>query len=70
MRKGSNNMMNHMDKKLYTRMEAAALLSISTDTLDKLRRAGKIRSRHICARVYISSDELAAFVRRLEGGRC
>lgn len=63
-------MMNHMDKKHYTRMEEAALLSISTDTLDKLRCVGKIRSRYIGARVYISSDELAAFVRRLEGGRC
>jgi excisionase family DNA binding protein len=59
-----------MDKKLYTRKEAAQMLSISVDTLDKLRCAGKIRSRYIGARVYISSDELTAFVRRLEDGRC
>lgn len=59
-----------MDKKLYTRKDAAQMLSISVDTLDKLRCAGKIRSRYIGTRVYISSDELTAFVRRLEDGRC
>ena len=59
-----------MDKLLYTRKEAAALLSISVDTLDALRNAGKIDTRNIGVRVYVSADELTAFVRRLEGGRC
>ena len=59
-----------MNKLLYTRKEAAALLSISVDTLDVLRNAGKIDMRNIGARVYVSADELTAFVRRLEDGRC
>lgn len=33
-----------MDKHLYTRKEAAALLSISVDTLDVLRYDGKLKS--------------------------
>lgn len=59
-----------MDKLLYTRKEAAALLSISVDTLDALRNDGKIDMRNIGVRVYVSSEELTAFVRRLEDGRC
>ena len=59
-----------MDKLLYTRKEAAALLSISVDTLDALRNDGKIGTRNIGVRVYVSADELTAFVRRLEDGRC
>lgn len=59
-----------MDKLLYTRKEAAALLSISVDTLDALRNDRKIDTRNIGVRVYVSADELTAFVRRLEGGRC
>lgn len=59
-----------MEKKLYPRKEAAALLSISVDTLDALRNNGKIDACNIGARVYISAEELTAFVRRLEDGRC
>ena len=33
-----------MDKLLYTKREAARLLSISEDTLDDLRRSGKLRT--------------------------
>lgn len=49
-------------KYLITRKEAAASLSISVDTLDELRAAGKIRSVNIGARVYFSPDELKSFV--------
>lgn len=59
-----------MDKKLYTRKDAAHMLSISVDTLDALRDNGKINTCNIGVRVYISADELTAFVRRLEDGRC
>lgn len=59
-----------MGKMLYTRKEAATLLSISVDTLDALRNDGKIGACNIGTRVYISADELTAFVRRLEDGRC
>lgn len=55
-----------MDKLLYTRKEAAALLSISVDTLDSLRLVGKIRSVRIGARVYIPTHELNKFVGDLE----
>lgn len=51
-----------MDKLLLTRYEAARLLSISVDTLDVLRYAGKIKAIYIGARVYFSPDELRAFV--------
>lgn len=59
-----------MGKMLYTRKEAAALLSISVDTLDALRYEKKIRACNIGCRVYVSADELSAFVRRLENGKC
>lgn len=59
-----------MDRQLYPRKEAAALLSISVDTLDALRNDGKINSCNIGTRVYITSDELTAFVQRLEAHKC
>ena len=34
-----------MDKLLYTKRETAKLLSISEDTLDELRRSGKLLCR-------------------------
>jgi len=51
-----------MDKLLITRKEAAEALSISVDTLDELRSAGKIAAVTIGARVYFSPEELRAFV--------
>ncbi len=59
-----------MDKQLYTRKDAAAMLSISVDTLDALRNDGKINACNIGARVYISAGELTAFVQRLEAHKC
>lgn len=55
-----------MDKRLYTRKEAAALLSISVDTLDVLRYAGKLKSCRIGSRVYIKSTDLEQFVAMLK----
>lgn len=51
-----------MEKLLLTRKEAADALNISVDTLDELRAAKKIRSVNIGSRVYVSPDELRAFV--------
>jgi len=51
-----------MDKLLLTRKEAAEALSISVDTLDDIRNAGKIKAVYIGARVYFSPDALRAFV--------
>lgn len=53
-----------MEKQLITRKEAAEALSISVDTLDELRRNGKIRAATIGARVYYSPEEVRAFVRK------
>lgn len=57
-----------MNKLLYTRKEAAALLSVSVDTLDALRCAGKIMSYWIGSRVYIKSTDLDRFVATLKAG--
>lgn len=51
-----------MDKLLLTRKEAAQVLSISVDTLDEQRSAGKIKAVYIGARVYFSPDALRTFV--------
>ncbi|MBP5729534.1 MAG: helix-turn-helix domain-containing protein [Clostridia bacterium] len=51
-----------MEKLLMTRLEAARALSISEDTLDELRKAGKIKYMTIGSRVYIAADELRAFI--------
>ena len=50
------------EKLLLTRIEAAKALSISVDTLDELRAAGKIKAITIGARIYIAVDELKAFI--------
>lgn len=58
-----------MDKLLITRKDAAEALSISVDTLDELRAAGKIAAVTIGVRVYYTPAELEAFVRK-EGPLC
>lgn len=52
----------NLDKLQYTRMEAAKLLSVSTDKLDDLRKDGLIAARTIGSRVYFAASELEAFV--------
>lgn len=51
-----------MDKLLLTRYEAARILSISVDTLDELRHAGKIKYINIGVRVYFTPDALKTFI--------
>ena len=58
-----------MEKLLLTRSEAAQALSISVDTLDKLRRNKKIKAINIRSRVYVALDELKAFITK-EGSLC
>ncbi len=55
-----------MDKLLYPRIEAARLLSISTDTLDDLARAGEIKNLRIGVRVYYTMEALKTFVAKEE----
>lgn len=53
-----------MDKLLYTKRETAKLLSISEDTLDELRRSGKLNGYRIergNPRVYFRPEELKLF---------
>lgn len=57
-----------MDKLLYTRKQAAALLSISVDTLDMLRCAGKLQGYWIGSRVYIKSADLERYVATMKAG--
>ena len=51
-----------MEKLLLTRKEAANVLNISVDTLDRIRDSGVLRTLNIGSRVYFSPDELKAFV--------
>ena len=58
-----------MEKILYTRTDAAKMLSISLDTLDDLRRDGLLQGDQIAKgnpRVYFKAVELAQFAERLE----
>lgn len=63
-----------MEKKLlYTRSEAARLLSISVDTLDAMRRDGVIQGYRVGRwnpRVYFKAKDLEKFVGRLEVAEC
>ncbi len=54
---------------LVKRIDAAKALDISLDTLDWLFQTGKIRKITIGTRVYVSTDELRAFVKK-EGKLC
>lgn len=58
-----------MEKLLLTRNEAAQMLSISVDTLDRLRNSGDIKCVPIGARVYYAAAELQAFITK-EGELC
>ena len=54
-----------MEKVLYTRKEAAEMLSISVDTLDRIKNCGKIKSVHIGSRVYYTPEAINNFVARM-----
>lgn len=58
-----------MEQILVTRCEAARMLSISTDTLDRLAKSGRLRKVTIGARTYYSPEELRAFTQK-EGPLC
>lgn len=55
-----------MEKLLYTKTEAARLLSISIDTLDRLRIDGRIQGFNLSdkcdTRVYFKAHDLQKFV--------
>lgn len=51
-----------MEKLLLPRKEAAQMLSISEDTLDRLRSGGHIKAVQIGVRIYFTPEELKAFI--------
>lgn len=54
-----------MEKLLYSRIDAARMLSISVDTLDRLAENGYIKRLHIGSRCYYTPEALTAFLGRL-----
>lgn len=52
------------EKILYTRQEAAHMLSISVDTLDRLIGSKKLTARRIGRKVLLQHTELLKFSRR------
>ena len=54
-----------MNNLLYTRKEAAEALRISTDTLDRLTAAAKIKKVEIGSRVFYTPESLEDFVHKL-----
>lgn len=54
-----------MEKLLIPRIEAAELLSVSVDTLDRLTANGYIKRVCIGSRAYYASDAMSDFVKRL-----
>lgn len=62
-----------MDKLLYTRKETAAMLSISTDKLDDLRKDGLLQGYNIGKdgfRIYFKAPDVHKLVERLEVASC
>ena len=49
-------------KSLLSKKEAAEELSISTSTLDRLRKQGLIRSKKVGGGIYFTLNELATFI--------
>lgn len=54
-----------MNNLLYTRKEAAEVLRISTDTLDRLAARNSITPVNIGSRVYYTPEAVQHFVARL-----
>ena len=57
------------ERMLYSRLEAAQILSISLRTLDHVAARGEIRVRRIGRKVLIPRTELERFSRADHGGR-
>ena len=49
-------------KSLLSKKEAAEELSISTATLDRLRKKGQIRSKRVGGGIYFTLNEIALFL--------
>ncbi len=56
------NLQQKYKKSLLSKKEAAEELSISTATLDRLRKQGLIRSKKVGGGIYFTLNELATFI--------
>ena len=50
-----------IDKLMVTRREAAYLLSVSVEEIDRRRRSGDLTSQRCGSKILISTDELRRF---------
>ena len=57
-----DNLQQRYKKSLLSKKEAAEELSISTATIDRLRKKGSIRSKRVGGGIFFSLKELASFV--------
>ena len=58
-----------MEKLLISRYDACQMLSISTKTFDRLRYREELKAVCIGARVFVTPEDLQAFVERLKKER-
>lgn len=56
------NLQQRYKKSLLSKKEAAEELSISTATLDRLRKKGLIRSKRVGGGIYFTLKEIAIFI--------
>ena len=56
------NLQQRYKKSLLSKKEAAEELSISTATLDRLRKKGLIRSKRVGGGIYFTLNEIALFL--------
>lgn len=56
------NLQQKYKKSLLSKKEAAEELSISTATLDRLRKQGLIRSKKVGGGIFFTLKELATFI--------
>ena len=56
------NLQQRYKKSLLSKKEAAEELSISTATLDRLRKKGLIRSKTVGGGIYFTLNEIALFL--------
>ena len=56
------NLQQRYKKSLLSKKEAAEELSISTATLDRLRKKGQIRTKRVGGGIYFTLNEIALFL--------
>jgi len=57
-----DNLQSRYQKSLLNKKETAKEIGISTNTLDRLRKNGEIKSKKVGGGIYFSLNELALFL--------